>query len=57
MTEEEIAMFLLKQAELGHGNGQHPDEDHDYGRKKLAKILGGFKSEVQQRYDESVAAS
>jgi hypothetical protein len=47
MTEEEITMFLLKQSELGHGNGQHPDDDHDYGRKKLSKMLPNYPSVVQ----------
>jgi len=48
MTQEEIAIFLLKQAELGHGNLQHPDGDHDYGRKKLSKLLPRYPSVVQR---------
>ena len=48
MTEEEIAIFLLKQAELGYGNLQHPDEDCDYGRKKLSKMLPRYPSVVQK---------
>jgi hypothetical protein len=48
MTEEEMATFLLKQAEQGHGNGQHPDDDHDYGRKKLSKMLPNYPSVVQK---------
>jgi len=48
MTQEEIAIFLLKQAELGYGNLQHPDEDRDYGRKKLARMLPRYPSVVQK---------
>jgi len=48
MTQEEIAIFLLKQAELGYGNLQHPDEDRDYGRKKLARILPRYPSVVER---------
>ena len=48
MTEEEIAIFLLWQAELGYGNLQHPDEDRDYGRRKLSKMLPRYPSVVQK---------
>ena len=48
MTEEQIAIYLLKQAELGYGNLQHPDEDRDYGRKKLSKMLPRYPSVVQK---------
>lgn len=48
MTEAEIAMFLLKQAELGHGNRQHPDDDHDYGRKQLSKMLPNHTSVIEK---------
>lgn len=48
MTEEEIAIYLLRQAELGYGNLQHPDEDRDYGRRKLSRILPRYPSVVQK---------
>jgi hypothetical protein len=48
MTEEQIAIYLLRQAELGYGNLQHPDEDRDYGRKKLSKMLPRYPSVVQK---------
>lgn len=48
MTEEEMATFLLKMAEKGNGNGQHPDDDCDYGRKKLTKMLPNYPSVVQK---------
>ena len=48
MTEAETAIFLLKQAELGYGNLQHPDGDRDYGRRKLSKLLPRYPSVVQK---------